>query len=208
MGNKPTFPLDTPLGCLLAHCQGYQLDGLKRKNSSNIVLGTGLPTPWEVGKNGPGQSHLNLPAFCSSVYTANMRVNTRRFPMPRPLWPSTRILSKGEKVSSETPINALSKSSWHGPRWKTPHDLLLTPSVLTEYSGKGSSGSPRSWDLREGHLQPPQLRLFPSWDYDQEVSFTLHRRQGHPCTKKKKLSLKKGSRWGRGKPHEFMFPFL
>ena len=107
MGNKPTFPLDTPLGCLLAHCQGYQLDGLKRKNLSNIVLSTGLPTPWEVWKNGPGQSHLNLPAFCSSVYTANMRVNTRRFPMPRPLWPSTRILSKGEKVSSETPIKVL-----------------------------------------------------------------------------------------------------
>ena len=31
MGNKPSFPLDTPLGCLLGHWEGYQLEGLKKK---------------------------------------------------------------------------------------------------------------------------------------------------------------------------------
>ena len=28
MGNKPSFPLDTPLGC---HWKGYQLEGLKKE---------------------------------------------------------------------------------------------------------------------------------------------------------------------------------
>ena len=32
MGNKPTFPLYTPLGCLLAHWERYQLEGLKKKS--------------------------------------------------------------------------------------------------------------------------------------------------------------------------------
>ena len=31
MGNKPSFPLDTPLGCLLAHWEGHQLEELKKK---------------------------------------------------------------------------------------------------------------------------------------------------------------------------------
>ena len=31
MGNKPSFPLDTPLGCLLANWEGYQQGGLKKK---------------------------------------------------------------------------------------------------------------------------------------------------------------------------------
>ena len=53
MGNKPSFPLDTPLGYLLAHWEGYQLEGLKKKNKiSNTVLDTVLLTPWEEGKNG------------------------------------------------------------------------------------------------------------------------------------------------------------
>ena len=36
MGNKTSFPLDTPLGCLLAHWEGYQLEGLKKKEKKNI----------------------------------------------------------------------------------------------------------------------------------------------------------------------------
>ena len=32
MGNKPSFPLDTLLGCLLANWEGYQLGGLKKKS--------------------------------------------------------------------------------------------------------------------------------------------------------------------------------
>ena len=30
MGNKPSFPLDSLLGCLLVHWEGYQLEGLKK----------------------------------------------------------------------------------------------------------------------------------------------------------------------------------
>ena len=37
MGNKPSFPLDTLLGCLLAHWEGYQLEGLKKKKKKKLI---------------------------------------------------------------------------------------------------------------------------------------------------------------------------
>ena len=38
MGNKPSFPLDTLLGCLLAHWEGYQLEGLKKKEKKKNLI--------------------------------------------------------------------------------------------------------------------------------------------------------------------------
>ena len=38
MGNKPSFPLDTLLGCLLAHWEGYQLEGLKKKKQKTYQI--------------------------------------------------------------------------------------------------------------------------------------------------------------------------
>ena len=99
MGNKPSFPLDTPLGFLLVHWEGYHLEGLKKekKKVSNTVLDTGLLTPGEEGKNDPSRGHLDSTPFYSSVYTANERVNRSRFSMSRPLWPFNQDSKKKKR---------------------------------------------------------------------------------------------------------------
>ena len=38
MGNKPSFPLDTPLGFLLVHWEGYHLEGLKKEKKKYQIL--------------------------------------------------------------------------------------------------------------------------------------------------------------------------
>ena len=37
MGNKPSFPLNTLLGYLLVHWEGYQLEGLKKEKKNQIL---------------------------------------------------------------------------------------------------------------------------------------------------------------------------
>ena len=38
MGNKPSFPLNTLLGYLLVHWEGYQLEGLKKEKKNYQIL--------------------------------------------------------------------------------------------------------------------------------------------------------------------------
>ena len=88
----------------------------KEENVSNIILDTGLLTSWEEGGNGPHQGDLDSTPFCSSVYTANLRVDKRRFPM-------SSIPRKGDTASSETPTKGFSKFFWRGPKPRTPLPL-------------------------------------------------------------------------------------
>ena len=122
MGNKPSFPLNTLLGYLLVHWEGYQLEGLKKekKKLSNTVLDTGLLTPGEEGENGPSRGHLDSTPFYSSVYTANERVNRSRFSMSRPLWSSNQDSEKRENISLKTLINGLSKFFWQALKQEIP----------------------------------------------------------------------------------------
>ena len=108
----------------MAHWEGYQLEGLKkkRKKKKHQILYSILAylLPEKRGKMAPVRGHLNSTPFYSSVYIANAKVNTRRFPMSRPVWPSTRILKKRENVSLKTLIKSLSKSFWQGLKHKIP----------------------------------------------------------------------------------------
>ena len=97
----------------MAHWEGYQLEGLKKKRKKKhqilySILAYLLPE--KRGKMAPVRGHLNSTPFYSSVYTTNVRVNSRRFPMSRPFGPSTRIPGKRENISLRALINALPKS--------------------------------------------------------------------------------------------------
>ena len=120
MENKPSFPLDTPLGCLLAHWERYQLEGLKKKkNLSNTVLDTGLLTPWEEGENDPSQDHLGSTPFYSLVYTVNARVKEVPYVQAfMALYQDSE--EKKENISLKTLINVFSKSFWQGLKQKIP----------------------------------------------------------------------------------------
>lgn len=89
-----------------------------------------------------------------------------------------------------------------------PLVLLLTPSAWTERTGEGEFRQPwTSRDLRESHshLSSASIHPFPLWDYNQVVSFTLHRRKVYPPTKsvsKERYQMRKGE------PCKFMVPFL
>lgn len=161
MGNKPSFPLDTPLGCLLTHWKRYQLEGLKRKKLIKYCTQYWPITPWEERENGTIQGHLDSTPFCSSVCIANMRINTRRFPMSRPLWPSTRILRR--KCKLEDPDKCSYKVLLARSEGEDPLDLLLTPSTWAERTwGKEVQTSPevtepKGKSLRIASAPPPYV---------------------------------------------------
>ena len=78
------------------------------------------------------------------------------------------LLAKSE---TEDPLDSLLTSPASAERPRGSEVRRLGPEVM------GSKGS---------HFQSPQLLLHmssPPWGYDQEVSFVLYRRKGHPQTK-------------------------
>ena len=146
MGNKPSFPLDTPLGCLLAHWERYQLEGLKKKkNLSNTVLDTGLLTPWEEGENDPSQDHLGSTPFYSSVYTVNARV--KEVPYVQAFMALYQDSQKRRQCKLRDRNKGFFKVLLARSEAKDPLALLLTPSAWTERTGKGKFRQP--WKSRD-----------------------------------------------------------
>ena len=132
MGNKPSFPLDTPLGCLLAHWERYQLEGLKKKkNLSNTVLDTGLLTPGEEGENGPSRDHLDTTRF--SLYRKR-EGKYKEVPYVQAFMALYQDSGKKGKHKLEDFDKCSSKILLARSETEDPLDLLLTPSTLTERS--------------------------------------------------------------------------
>ena len=134
----------------------------KKKNLSNTVLNIGLLTPREEGKNGPSRGHLNSTPFYNSVYIAVVRINTRRFPMSRPLWPSTRILKKKKRKCKLEDFDKgsfkvlLARSEAEDPLY-----LLLIPSAWAERSqGKEAKTSPEVMRPGLKVIGPERMSLY------------------------------------------------
>ena len=132
MGNK--FPLDTLLNCLLAHWEGYQLEGLKNKKIKKLIkyLNTSLLTPWKEGKNGPSWGQLDSTPSYSSVNTENTRVNNKEVPYVQAFIALYQDSKKERKYKLEEFDKCSFKVLLARSEAEDPLDLLLTSLAQAE----------------------------------------------------------------------------
>ena len=199
MGNKPSFPLDTPLGCLLAHWEGYQLEGLKKKKLIKYCTQYWPTYSLEGGGKWPQLGSLGYNTILQLSLYCKREGKYKEVPYVQAFMALYQDSGKKGKHKLEDFDKCSSKILLARSETEDPLDLLLTSSAEAEKSwgmeGKTHLGvtssdlevrrlGPGVTSLDPGSQGPGLLHMLPPpWRYDQEVSFVLHRRKAHPQTK-------------------------
>ena len=110
MGNKPSFPLDTPLGCLLGHWEGYQLEGLKKKKLIKYCTQYWPTYSLGGGEKWPQSGSLGYNTILQPSLYCNREGKYKEVPYVQAFMALYQDSEKRENISLRTLINALPKS--------------------------------------------------------------------------------------------------
>lgn len=168
MGNKPSFPLDTPLGCLLIHWKGCQLDRLKRKELIRYCTQDWPMYPLGDGEKWPPSGSLGL----STILQLGLYCKLEGKEDEIPYVPAFMALYQDHKKRRKYKLRDADKCLFNVLLAKAgmedPLDVLLIPpkGVLTRAHSQALEGSPwQQSPSNTGYLKNKSNRKIITWNY-------------------------------------------
>ena len=206
MGNKPSFPLDTPLGCLLANWEGYQQGGLKKKKLIKYCTQCWPTYSLGGGEKWPQSGSLGHNTILQLSLACKREGEYKEVPYVQAFMALYQDSEKEGKYKLEDFDKCSSKILLAKSETEDPLDRLLTSAASAERP-RGREGQtcpevrrlgPEVTGSKGSHSQSPRLLLHmspPPWGGIRKSALSSTERK---VILSQNLPPKRGTRWGGG----------